>query len=131
MPVTPGSGSIEEVLVLSLEVPDHDEDHGALRRSEASFSSAFDDSPIGMAITAPAPLSAREQCVLRVDETLARELHQGSLSEVMHPDDIESNDALIGQTLAGEKRTAMIERRYLCLDDSVVHAVTSITLDQG
>ena len=135
LPVTPSSGAIEEVLVVSLEVPDREQTHEALRRSEASFSSAFDNSPIGMAITAPAG------SVLRVNDAFCaltkrsrEELHQGSLSELIHPDDVESNDALIGQMLAGEKRTAMIERRYLRPDHSVVNAVMSITLirdDEG
>ena len=53
LPITTSSGTIEEVLVLNLELTDRERTHEALRRSEASFSSAFDNSPIGMAIIAP------------------------------------------------------------------------------
>ena len=48
--------------MVGLEVTDREQTHEALRRSEASFSSAFDDSPIGMAITAP------DGAVLRVND---------------------------------------------------------------
>ncbi|HLN05135.1 MAG TPA: PAS domain S-box protein, partial [Acidimicrobiales bacterium] len=135
LPIAGRSGAIEEVLVVSLEVTDREQTHEALRRSEASFSSAFDNSPIGMAITAPGG------SVLRVNDAFCEltkrsraDLHQGSWTELLHPDDVESNIKLIGCLLAGEKRTAMVEKRFVRPDQSVVHAVMSITLvrdDEG
>jgi diguanylate cyclase (GGDEF)-like protein len=47
---------------------------------------------------------------------------------LIHPDDVEANRELTVRMLAGERRTAMVERRYLRPDHSVVHAVMSITL---
>jgi len=129
LPVTSSSGAIEEVLVVNLEVTTREQTHEALRRSEASFSSAFDNSPIGMAITSP------DGSVLRANDAFCaltkrsrEELHRGSLSELIHPDDRESNCELTARMLAGERRTAMVERRYLRPDHSVVHTVMSITL---
>ena len=129
LPVTSISGAIEEVLVVNLEVTPREQTHEALRRSEASFSSAFDNSPIGMAITAP------DGSVLRANDAFCaltkrsrEELHRGSWSELIHPDDRESDRQLTGRMLAGERRTAMVERRYLRSDHSVVHTVMSITL---
>jgi len=129
IPVTAVSGAIEEVLVVSLEVTERERTHEALRRSEASFSSAFDNSPIGMAI------NAADGSVLRVNDAFCAltkrsraELHKGSLSELIHPDDVQANLELISRILAGERRTAVVERRYLRPDHSVVHALMSITL---
>jgi diguanylate cyclase (GGDEF)-like protein/PAS domain S-box-containing protein len=114
---------------VNLEVTDRERTHEALRRSEASFSSAFDNSPIGMAIIAP------DESLLRANDAFCaltkrsrEELHRGSWSELIHPDDVESNRELTGRMLAGERRTAMVERRYLRPDHSVVHTVMSITL---
>jgi diguanylate cyclase (GGDEF)-like protein/PAS domain S-box-containing protein len=129
LPVTNAAGAIEEVLVVNLEVTDLERTHEALRRSEASFSSAFDNSPIGMAIIAP------DGSVMRANDAFCaltrrsrEELHRGSLSHLIHPDDVESNRELTKRMLAGERRTAMVERRYLRPDHTVVHTVMSITL---
>ena len=88
-----------------------------------------------MVITAP------DGSVLRVNDAFCEltqrsreELHQESWTELTHPDDVESNLELTGRILAGEKRTAMVEKRYVRPDQSVVHAVMSITLvrdDEG
>jgi diguanylate cyclase (GGDEF)-like protein/PAS domain S-box-containing protein len=129
LPVVPASGEIQEVLIVNLEVTSRERTHEALRRSEASFSSAFDNSPIGMAIVAP------DGSVLRANDAFCaltrrsrEELHRGSWSEVIHPDDVEANRELMARLAAGERRTAMVERRYLRPDHSVVHTVMSITL---
>ena len=129
LPITSNSGTTEEVLVVNLEVTTREQTHEALRRSEASFSSAFDNSPIGMAITSP------DGSVLRANDAFCaltkrsrEELHRGSWSELIHPDDRESDRELTARMLAGERRTAMVETRYLRPDHSVVHTVMSITL---
>jgi diguanylate cyclase (GGDEF)-like protein/PAS domain S-box-containing protein len=129
LPVESDSGEVQEVLIVNLEVTARERTHEALRRSEASFSSAFDNSPIGMAIIAP------DGSVLRANDAFCaltrrsrEELHRGSWSELIHPDDVEANRELTVRMLAGERRTAMVERRYLRPDHSVVHAVMSITL---
>jgi diguanylate cyclase (GGDEF)-like protein/PAS domain S-box-containing protein len=120
IPVTAVSGAIEEVLVVNLEATERERTHEALRRSEASFSSAFANSPTGMAI------SAADGSVLRVNDAFCaltrrsrEELHKGSL---------QANLELISRILAGERRTAVVERRHLRPDHSVVHALMSITL---
>jgi len=46
----------------------------------------------------------------------------------MDPDDVEADRELTVRMLAGERRTAMVERRYLRPDHAVVHTVTSVTL---
>jgi len=135
LPVAGLSGAVEEVLVVGVEVTDREQTHEALRRSEASFSSAFDNSPIGMAITAP------DGSVQRVNDAFCaftkrtrEELHGGGWLELTHPDDVESNGELIRRMLAGEKRTAMVEKRFVRPDHSVVQAMMSITLvrdDEG
>ena len=129
VPVAETSGAVEEVLVVGLEVTDREQTHEALRRSEASFSSAFDNSPIGMAITAP------DGSVLRVNDAFCAftkrsrgELHGGAWLELTHPEDRESSLELVRRMLAGEKRTAMVEKRFVRPDHTVVHAMMSITL---
>jgi diguanylate cyclase (GGDEF)-like protein/PAS domain S-box-containing protein len=129
LPIAGASGAVEEVLVVGLEVTDREQAHAALRRSEASFSSAFENSPIGMAITAP------DGSVLRVNDAFCaltkrsrEELQRGAWVELTHPDDLESHHELTRRMLAGEKRTAMVEKRFVRPDHSVVHALMSITL---
>jgi diguanylate cyclase (GGDEF)-like protein/PAS domain S-box-containing protein len=88
-----------------------------------------------MAITAP------DGSVLRVNDAFCaftkrtrEELHGGAWLELTHPDDLESNVELIRRMLAGEKRTAMVEKRFVRPDHSVVQAMMSITLvrdDEG
>ena len=72
LPITSSAGAIEEALIVNLEVADREQTHEALRRSEASFSSAFDNSPIGMAIIAPdRSLLARKRRALRPHRAVA------------------------------------------------------------
>ncbi len=129
LPITSSAGAIEEALIVNLEVADREQTHEALRRSEASFSSAFDNSPIGMAIIAP------DRSLLRANDALCaltgrsrEELYRGSWPDLMDPDDVEADRELTVRMLAGERRTAMVERRYLRPDHAVVHTVTSVTL---
>jgi len=114
---------------VNLEVTDRERTHEALRRSEASFSSAFDNSPIGMAIIAPDGSVLRsKRCVLRLDETVARRTAPGIVVGADPPRRRRVQRELTSRMLAGERRTAMVERRYLRPDHSVVHTVMSITL---
>jgi len=124
-PAGPPSG----LVAISRVVTERERAHEALRRSEASFSSAFDYSPIGMAISAP------DGSLVRVNDSFCSltkrsraQLHESSWRELIHPDDLVSSLELVGAVLAGQRRTAMAERRYVLPDSSVVHAVTSITL---
>lgn len=82
-----------------------------------------------MAITAP------DGSVLRVNDAFCAlskrsrgELHRGAWVELIHPDDLEAHLELIRRMLAGQKRTAMVERRFVRPDHSVVHVLMSITL---
>lgn len=129
IPVPGHSGSVEEVLVVTLEVTDREHTHEALRRSEASFSSAFDSSPIGMVMTAP------DGSVLRVNDAFCdlsqrsrEELHSGTLLELIHPDELEDSQDLTSKMLGGQTRTAMTEKRLVRPDLSVVHVLMSTTI---
>jgi len=123
------SGAAGGLVAISRVVTEREQTHEALRRSEASFSSAFDYSPIGMVITAP------DNSLLRANDAFCEltrrsrsELHSASWRELIHPDDLESCLELIGRILSGQMRTAMVEKRYVRPDNSVVNAVMSITL---
>ena len=92
LPITTSSGTIEEVLVLNLELTDRERTHEALRRSEASFSSAFDNSPIGMAIIAPdGSVRRANDAFCALTRRSREELHRGALSQFIHPDDVVAN----------------------------------------
>ena len=123
------TGAASGLVAVSRVVTEREQTHEALRQSEASFSSAFDYSPIGMVITAP------DFSLLRVNDAFCEltrrsraELHRVSWRELIHPDDLASSLELIGRILGGQMRTTMIERRYLRPDGSVVNVVMSITL---
>jgi PAS domain S-box-containing protein len=97
-----------------------------LRERETLLRSAFDDAPIGMALTA---LDGRW---VRVNQALCdilgyseRELLATSFQAITHPDDLVLTVELHRQQLAGERRRYQYEKRYVhALGHSVWASVT-------
>ncbi|TCO82789.1 PAS domain S-box-containing protein/diguanylate cyclase (GGDEF)-like protein [Plasticicumulans lactativorans] len=94
----------------------------ALRQSEAHFRQYFDESLIGMAMTAP------DKGWIEANDTLCRmlgytreELLQRSWSELTHPDDLLRDVAEFERVLRGETDGYVLDKRYLRKDGGVLH----------
>jgi PAS domain S-box-containing protein len=101
----------------------------ALRDSRAKFTSAFEHASVGMALLSPEGRWLRvNQAVCEllgytVDELLAR-----TFQELTHPDDLEADLAYVRQTLAGERTTFQMEKRYIHRDGHIVWGLLSVSL---
>jgi PAS domain S-box-containing protein len=106
-----------------------------LREIEALFRSAFEDAPIGMAIT------AIDGTFLEVNRALcdllgrsAEDLRTLRWPDVTHPEDRAVQEAYEDSALAGNARFFRTEKRYLRPDGGIVWALLSRSLiesDQG
>jgi PAS domain S-box-containing protein len=100
-----------------------------LREIEALFRSAFEDAPIGMAIT------AIDGTFLEVNRALcdllgrsAEDLRTFSWADVTHPEDRAVQEAYEDSALAGNARFFRTEKRYLRPDGRTVWALLSRSL---
>lgn len=92
-----------------------------LAESETKFRSGFEHAAIGMALVAPDNkwiMVNKAICnILGYSEAEMLNLHT---HEITHPDDLEKENELLRQTLAGERDFYRIEKRYIRKDGSVV-----------
>lgn len=100
-----------------------------LREAELRFQQAFDHAPIGMALVAP------DGSFMKVNHALceivgydAEALVAKTFQDITHPEDLEADLELVRQTLAGERRTYKMEKRYVHSDGQVVWATLSVSL---
>jgi PAS domain S-box-containing protein len=103
-----------------------------LRQLEALFRSAFEDAPIGMAIT------AIDGTFLRVNEALceilgrsAEELASLTWADITHPEDRGAQEAYEDGALSGRAPFFRTEKRYLRPDGRTVWALLSRSLIRG
>ena len=93
------------------------------------FSSAFIHSPIGMALVSP------EGKFIKVNHSLCDllgftkdELLSNSFQEITHPDDLTKDLFLMGQTLAGERDSYQMEKRYINKSGNIIWAILAVSL---
>lgn len=90
---------------------------------------AFDNSPIGMSVTAP------EGRLIRVNRALGEmlgytpaELAHADWTSLTHPDDVEPTWALVRRLVSGQASSGRLEKRFLARDGRVVWANLSSSL---
>jgi diguanylate cyclase (GGDEF)-like protein/PAS domain S-box-containing protein len=100
-----------------------------LMEAEERFRSAFEDAPIGMAMT---DIDGR---FLRVNRALGRLLGRApddllgvSVADVTHPDDVEASRVELERLVAGEQSGYRLEKRYVHADGHEVWASLSVSL---
>lgn len=101
----------------------------ALRESERRFSSAFEHSPIGMALVG---LDGRWLKVNRALCTLLgyteEQLLGATFQDLTHPDDLKEDLVFVQQLLAGEVMQRVREKRYFHRDGHTVWVRVSVSL---
>jgi PAS domain S-box-containing protein len=121
--LTDPTGSVREVVTVSRDVTAVMAAQEALADSEAMFRHAFDDAPIGMALTG---LDGR---FIRVNKTYAglvgwtpEQLARLSVADVTHPDDLARDAVNLGEIRGGEAGAHQVVKRYLRSDGSAAVA---------
>lgn len=101
----------------------------ALRESEERFTNAFEYAAIGMALVSPNGhwLKVNQATCLFLGYASA-ELMAMTFQEITHPDDLDTDLALVRQMLAGEIRTYQMEKRYFHKQGHTVWALLSVSL---
>jgi diguanylate cyclase (GGDEF)-like protein/PAS domain S-box-containing protein len=99
---------------------------------ERRFELALTHSPIGMAVVGLDGTFQRTNRALRTMLGYSRKaLAQLTFQEITHPDDLETDLALLAECLAGRRRTYRIDKRYIAADGRIVWCDLTVVLVQG
>lgn len=120
---------VDELLVLVRDITSRKRAEAALLDSEARFRSAFEHTPVGMALVDPAggyrQVNTALCAMLGYPE---KELLGLTVADVSQPEDLELDMALRDRLLAGELPSYVIEKRYLHADGHAVVGMLSVSL---
>ncbi len=101
----------------------------AVRASEERFRSAIENAPIGMALL---DLHGRW---LKVNDALCKfigythdELLQSDFRTLTHPDDLETDLALVNELIDGKIETYQLEKRYIHKDGHAIWGLLSVSI---
>jgi PAS domain S-box-containing protein len=112
--VQDASGTIVEIMSVSRDVSTAVRAERALAASEARFRHAFDDAPIGMALTSLDGRFLRVNTVFaQLLGTTAEQVLTSTVAALTHPDDREADDANLVALLAGRESVQDVTKRYL------------------
>lgn len=127
--------SVGSVVITSRDVTESKLAEEKLKEAEALFRSAFDDVAVGMALIAP---ENGNGLYLRVNRAWCEmlgypeeELLRMTFSDVTHPEDLDATADCVRRLRAGEIDNYQHEKRYLCADERVVWALTSVSTVKG
>jgi diguanylate cyclase (GGDEF)-like protein/PAS domain S-box-containing protein len=111
------------------DVAERMQSQAALAAAEERFRSAFEEAPIGMALTSP------DFRFLRVNRALCQitgytpaQLEGLPVASITHPDDLKADWEARGAMLEGEMSSVRAERRYLHASGSAVWVMINSTL---
>ena len=100
-----------------------------LREADERFRGAFDSSAIGMALVSP------EGRFVEVNPSLCElvgypeeELLRLRFQDITHPDDLDSDLTMLQETIAGERASYRMEKRYFRKDGRTVWILLSVSL---
>jgi len=125
-PIRGSSGEIIGASKIARDITERKRQETALQESEERFRSTFDAAAIGMALV---NLEGR---FIRVNAALCHivgyteeELTQKTFQDITHPDDLETDLALIYELLAGARQSYQMEKRYVKKDGRVIWILLS------
>ena len=130
--LTDDHGTVREVLSVSRDVTATVQAREALAESEAMFRHAFDDAPIGMALT------GLDGTLLRVNTSFAamldsspEVLHGRSVADITHPGDLAADRTNLAALRCGSTDTQRVPKRYLRPDGTPVPALVHAAVLHG
>ena len=129
VPVINKAGEVTGLVVMSRDITEQKRGEQAVIESNARFSGAFEDAPIGMAIVSP------DGCQwLRVNRALCEllgyseeEFFSHTVQDLTHPDDLAISGRNVHRALE-DATSYQMEKRYLHKSGKVIAAVVSIAL---
>jgi len=125
-PIHGSSGEIIGASKIARDITERKQHEAALQESEERFRSTFDAAAIGMALV---NLEGR---FMQVNAALCHivgyteaELTQKTFQDITHPDDLESDLALLNELLSGTRQSYQMEKRYVKKDGRVIWILLS------
>ena len=116
-----------ELLVTAVDVTGRVTAERALADREDWLGAAFDEAPIGMALTSPSGQHLKVNAALcRLLGRTESELLTLRWQDVTHPGDRERDDARLRSTLAGDEDGYQLEKRYVRPDGSDVDCLLQV-----
>jgi PAS domain S-box-containing protein len=101
----------------------------ALRSSERQFASAFEYASIGKAIVSlDGHWLKVNQALCAITGYTMAELYGSTFQDITHPDDVQGDNEIIEDLLAGRVEMAQREKRYIHKDGHVVWILLSVSL---
>lgn len=101
----------------------------ALRESETLFRHTFDNAPIGIALVSPeGRWLAVNRALPRIVGYSERELLDMTFQDITHPEDLDSDVALLEQVLAGKREGYTLDKRYIHKQGHVVDIQLDVSL---
>lgn len=135
VPDLDAAGQVLGVIVLVTDISRRNDLELKIARSEAMFAEAFENAPAGKVIVGTDGRVVRSNAKFAAMlERPAVDLVGASIVELTHPDDVEVDLRQLRETLLGKLDGYDLEKRYVRLDGSVVHAkleVSAVRDDNG
>ncbi len=124
-----GDGHVVGAMLIAQDVSERVARNRKIGEAQERFRRAFEDAPIGMAVS---DLDGRflevNQALCAITGYASDELAGTTFSAITHPDDVQSDFAVMHQLVGGGLTSSSDEKRYLRPDGSIVWVSRSVTL---
>lgn len=128
-PVRDPAGRISLLIAEGRDISGRRDAEIALRESETLFRHTFDNAPIGIALVSPdGRWLAVNRALPRIVGYSERELLDMTFQDITHPDDLDSDMALLEQVLAGKRDGYTLDKRYIHKQGHVVDIQLDVSL---
>ena len=125
----PATRALVETHATVRDVAERMHSQAALAEAEERFRSAFEEAPIGMALTSPDFRFLRvNRALCQITGYTPQQLEGLPVASITHPDDLKADWEARGAMLEGELSSHRAERRYLHASGSAVWVAVNSTL---